>query len=1068
MILKMKKYIYCLLSALVFGLSAQSQVIRGKVLSASDNIALEGVTVSLNGGQKTTKTNTDGEFSFTGYATTDSLIISHVGFQTIRLSVGAFSDVEKIILLQPDDRSLSEVVVYNTGIETVSSNLATGSYEYLDNKLISRSVSSNILDRIEGIANSISPHPINNQIFIRGISSLTGAIAMPLIVLDNFPYEGDISDINPNDVEDITILKDAAATAIWGARAGNGVIVITTKKSRYNQSAKMSFTSSVTRLNKYDVFKEKSFLPSLEFIEIERFLFDQNFYNSRLNDTRTHSLVTPVVDILALQREGKITEAEANAAIDYYKMQDYRKDYSDYILRNALNQQYAFNIRGGGENVNYSIFAGYDKNLSNTVGDSYQRLVVKNSTNYKPFKNLEISLGVTYTASKTINNSLGTGLQMIASGISIYPYARLIDDEGQPAVIPKDYRAGYVDTAGGGKLLDWTYKPLEEMKDINKVSQGRSILLQTGIRYKFNKYVNTEFLYQFQNNNSGSDNYYSIESYYTRNMINRFTTINSNNVVRAIPLGGIMNSSKGSGITHSLRWQGNARAIISGKHMVSGLFGSEIRQNEKSSNSYTIYGYDPDLLTSAVLNHDVSYPLFDNLGSGRISNGLTLSSTLDRFISFYGSASYNYDEKYILTLNARKDASNLFGVTTNNKWKPLWSVGGAWNMHKEAFLSQSGISNLKLRYTYGYSGNVNNTIAAVVTLTHRNAVSSSMNNLPFAYINNRPNAELRWETVRTSNLGLDFTNPNRRISLSFDYYLKKSFDLLSSVPADETVTGISSLIKNSAVLNGKGIDISLSTTNVKGEFEWKSFLLFSYNKIKVEEYFLPRSRVSNYINNGLLITPIIGEVAYNVVAYKWAGLDPDTGDPRGYLNGEISKDYISMVNNATWGDIIIVGSAMPLYFGSLRNEFSFKRVSVSANLVYRWKYFYKSSSINYSTLFGSGVGSHIDFLSRWQKPGDEKITNVPSMIYPANSRRDQFYNQSTALVHPADNIRLKDIRVSYRFDKNTIRYIQGMELYFYANNLGIIWAKNKLGEDPDTYNQVSMPASFTLGLNFTL
>ncbi|MGH2622261.1 MAG: SusC/RagA family TonB-linked outer membrane protein, partial [Sphingobacterium sp.] len=329
-----------------------------------------------------------------------------------------------------------------------------------------------------------------------------------------------------------------------------------------------------------------------------------------------------------------------------------------------------------------------------------------------------------------------------------------------------------------------------------------------------------------------------------------------------------------------------------------------------------------------------------------------------------------------------------------------------------------------------------------------------------AYIRNPPNPELRWEKVKTINFGTDFSLLNNRISGALDYYVKYTSDLLTPNTLDPT-TGVNSLIMNVANTKTNGLDLRLNTLNTSGKLQWKTTFLYSFNKNIVTKYLLRRTNSSNYISSG--VTPEEGYSVFPTFSYRFAGLDPENGDPIGYFEGGESKDYSKLIINTPVTELKYHGSSRPLIFGTLRNDFTIKDFSLSFNLGFYFKYFFRRPSFSSAALIG-GEG-HDDYYKRWQKKGDEQQTIVPSFQYPANSYRDQFYLMSEAVVEPGDHIRLEDIRLSYIIPKIDRLKVGLINLSLYANNLGIIWRKNKLSLDPQNPYSVSAPRSIALGLN---
>jgi hypothetical protein len=400
-------------------------------------------------------------------------------------------------------------------------------------------------------------------------------------------------------------------------------------------------------------------------------------------------------------------------------------------------------------------------------------------------------------------------------------------------------------------------------------------------------------------------------------------------------------------------------------------------------------------------------------------------------------------------LSGRIDQSNLFGVKTNQKGVPLWSAGAAWNINQEKYYTSEWLPFLKLRVTYGYNGNVYKGISAYTTARYNGNNGSTQ--LPYAQVINPPNPELRWEKFQMVNMGIDFGFKGDRLSGSVDFFQKKGIDLIG-VSLFAPSSGISTFRGNYAGTKGKGVDLTLNSKNTNGDFTWRTNLLFSYIQDKVTGY--------NVEPTGLpgVGVPVLNRPLYGIYSYAWAGLDPLTGDPQGYLNGKLSKDYTTILSTANINNSMYNGSARPTIFGSLRNTITWKNISLSANISYRFNYYFRKQSVNYTNVLNSKI-DHGDFDLRWQKQGDEKFTNVPSLPESVNSSRDNFYAGSSVLVGKADNIRLQDVRISYDLPGNSVRNlpVKHIQFFAYANNLGMIWKADKGKIDPDYANAVYAP-----------
>jgi TonB-linked SusC/RagA family outer membrane protein len=980
-----------------------------------------------------------------------------------------------IIQMTLADRVLSEVGIVSTGYQKIPKERATGSFDLIDNNLFNRSTGTGIISRLNGVsfAASLGGYQIvkgqlNHRISplikysIRGLSTLLEGSKSPLLIVDNFPYDGDLNNLNPNDVENVSILKDAAAGSIWGAKAANGVIVITTKKGSFNRPLTISMNANVTISAKPDLF----YLPQMnsgDLVDVQTFLYQKGRYNGSLSDM--YSPVIPIADLLDKQSKdlGNPIYQQQLAAL---KNNDIRNDQLKYFYRKAVNQQYALNISGGDRQVNYYFSGGYDRNLESLNTNSFDRLNFKTNSTIRLIKNLELDLGLMYTQNKykerTINDPYDP-----------YPYLRLADDEGNPlAVYPVNIRKNYTDTAGRGRLLDWSYKPISDQYETPRLVTNLNLLVNLGASYKISKALTGSVKYQLEKNKGEDEIRYNLNSYFTRNTINSYAQYDAGNpnatVTFPIPIGAIINPSNSNSILNTWRGQLNFHEIWSEINELTGIAGVEIKENKTTKfDPGPLYGYNEDPISIQSVNNTTQYPLFndpDYWGTSTIPGNASFSKLITRYTSYFANVSYTYKNRYILSGSLRKDASNVFGVKPNRRGQPFWSSGFSWVISQEPFFNFDFLNYLKVRTTFGYQGNVSNLFSSYPIITY--ALPNIITQLPTAGAINPPNPNLGWETVGMLNLGADFSFINNRLSGSLEYYIKRSDNLIAPAPVPAN-TGFLQLPMNSANLKGNGIEVILRSLNLElNKFKWETNLMFSYNKNKVTKYLLRNTTANSFImspGGGLRSNAFReGDEAYSLYAYKWAGLNPATGAPRGYVNGQISENYSALINGKV-DDLQNMGAITPHYFGSFRNTFTWKNFSLSANIIYKFDYVLGKNSINYSGLVGRSPG-HSDYGKRWQKPGDEALTNVPAFVYPTNINANTFYLSSAANVFDADHIRLQDIVFSYALNKRFYSF-NNLKIYANISNVGIIWKANKFGIDPDAVDTYPNPKTVSFGLN---
>lgn len=1061
---------------------AQSFRIKGQVLAADNTGPLTGASVQVRGTQQGTTTDATGFFSLPVNGDQVNLIVSFIGYRSVDSIITVPLQKELVLLMQQDAAVINEVSV--TGYQSIPKERATGTFVQIDQELINRSVSTNILDRLNGVSsgllftgstsNAKSANPLgrNLGIRIRGESTLADGLQVsrdPLIVLDNFPFEGNLDNINPNDIESMTILKDAAAASIWGARAGNGVIVIVTKKGKTNQPLKVELSSNITVTAKPDIGYDRNFLSAPGYLEAEQFLFSKGYFDADLANTSNRPVISPAVQLMSDAKKGLISAQQLNAQLDVLKSQDVRSDFDKYVYQKAVNQQYSLGLRGGSAIATYHLSAGYDKSSSALQRNGYNRFTVNSINTYTPAKGLKLTAGLNYSANKSTDNNYQNQYGSIKPGgkyLDLYPYASLADQNGNALPIVKDYSEAYTHSTAGLGFLDWQYRPLNEIALADHTTKSSNLVLNTAISYEFSKHLNTSVQYQNERQLLTVRNYRSEQTYYARDLVNKFSVRDvAGAFTYPLPKGGVLDLSQAEYNTNNLRAQLNFDQSFGQKHTVTAIAGAEIRQLKTTAFNRLSYGYQ-DKFGIAVNNLNFSQYLPTNPAGTAVipyPDGNVAGFT-NRFISYYANGSYSFERRYTLTLSGRRDGANIFGAKTNERITPLWSAGAGWEISSEKFYHLGWLPYLKLRASYGTSGNVYQGSVYV----KGNYLSSDFTGA--LYVNNitAPNPELKWETIKTTNLGVDFGIVKDRITGTAEYYIKKGEDLIQNQPLPPSA-GFNFFFGNSAATKTNGIDLTLKSSNLTGAFKWTTTLLVSHLRDKITRFDGKLSAASlQGTNNGRV--SVVGKPLYGVYSYSWAGLDTVNGDPQGYLNGELSKNYAGIINNFSADSLVFHGSSVPTWFGALRNDFSFHRWSLSVNIVYKLGYYFRrpSTSVNYADILAGYA--HQDYDNRWQAPGDELNTHVPSMIYPSNAQRNTFYQYSNVLVDKADHIRLQDIRLAYSLTgKGKRSFLDHAELYLYASNLGILWKANKQGLDPD-YTSVlqrhtlRIPTSVSLGL----
>ncbi|PRD57038.1 SusC/RagA family TonB-linked outer membrane protein [Sphingobacterium gobiense] len=1065
------------LMMLLFQLNSDAQTknisISGQVLS-EDKQPISYVNIRAVKTNQNTVTDERGHFLLQ-LPLSDTVLFSAVGFKRHKMWLD--SDRKDILIVLDRLENVIDEVEVNTGYQKIAANRINGSVTVLDNEAINRQVSPNILERLNGITNGLTVQVgrMNNNpqnktnITIRGYSTINGPLD-PLIVLDNFVYEGDIENINPNDIESVTVLKDAEATSIYGARGGNGVIILTTKKGNAEGPLRVSVSINTAVSEKPNLYA----LPEMnnaDYIAVEELLFEEGFFDRDLTRT-TFPPISPIVYMLAKKKQGLLSDEEYASERKFYTQTDFRRQYTDLFYHNTTTSQYYVGLTGGAAKTNFAFGAGH-----NRMGDDYGQPT--NKTNLRSHfdiqlsKKIKLSLSGLFTSEHAKSGQVASyeQLRRIGNRQSV-PYLSLLDEGGEEMAFYKDYSPFLIDTIGKGLLMDWRYFPYSDAKFTDFNSRLSELLGNVALEAKIVDGLDVSVYYQMQDQNINSERLYGQDSYYARNIINRFSQIDESTgrVTYNVPGGDIVDRSIASIRSQSLRTQLNFSKSFK-DHRILAMLGMEGREVKNVGESWTHYGYRKDPLSYLPVDFANIYNSLPLRGFDYIPGAPIIEpTTINRFISMYGNFNYTYLDRYSLSGNIRRDGSNIYGVSTNDRWKPLWSLGLGYDIAKETFFQGNAFDRLRLKATYGFSGNVDLSRSALPIAAFGNN-PPDVGGLPSASIGTLNNPRLRWEQVRQINMGLDFAINRLGLNGSIEYYQKDGTDLYGPTDYDYTTWGgAQTIVTNVAAMEGNGIDLLLRYLWKKRDFSWTSTFIYNYNLSKTKKYYESsrRSALSRIIvQSGTRITPVEGFPLYSLAAYRWGGLDAQ-GNPQGYLEGELTTDYAALTNAVNelgeeTESIRYVGPTTPTSFGSWQHEFRYKGFALSFNLLYKMGYYFRKSSINYSSLINFGFG-HPDYALRWQNPGDD--THVPSFEYPLRmSGRDNFYAGSDVLVRNASNVRLQFVNFSYNLDAlRDVSFFKDASIYMNVSNLGLIWVDNKEGLDPDYADVIAPRRSWSIGL----
>ena len=987
--------------------------------------------------RKFTVTRPDGTFEMLMAACDSFFVFTGKNLEPHTELINGQTYLKITMKIRRDD--MEEQKVYYNGYQRLPKERVTGAISALGGDETKRQVFTNVMDAIEGRLPGVS---FNKNLLswknqaaqnVR-VAATIHAASSPLIVINNFPVSSglELDGLNLQDISSFTVLKDAAATSIWGCRAGNGVIIINTKTGNYNRPAQVFVSNSMMVTSKTNV----RYMPALtsdEYIDMEQALYDVN-YNG----------LSPVVDIL---RSNK-TPDQKKLLLDELRTRDVLKDVENFFYRYPVTHRHFASISGGTENVGYYLSAGYDGEQLSLVTANRKRFTTNAAVRVKK-KKFEIGVNNYFSFEVKKNNR--------PAPLVLYPFSQLKDSAGDPAAEFATINQ-HVKDSMEKYLQSWAYRPLEELYARTLTQKNTFYRLGFTAGYSILDGLDVSLLYQHDQGKSETDDMNSAASYEARNLVNSFARVKNGSVNYIIPKGGFLDWQLSEYRADRIRTQLNYKSRNWKGFEWVALAGFESGALQMDTTSFRYYGYYGDK-RRPVLDFSTPYvQSYDSTKTASIPQVDKTSSAFDGFVSWYGNAAFNYSSRYTISLSARLDRSNLFGAKTNGKKIPLWSIGGKWDAWKEKFYPlKDVVPYLSFHSSWGYSGNVDKSTTALISAEPSQTAQGTIYS-----IINPANLSLRWEKSRMFNLGFSLAD-NRHYSLYFDYFRRKSFDLLGPGKLDP-LTGASFLWGNFSEMKGKGFELTLETDHDLGAFRMQNRLLVSHATNKVTRYYNVTDKAGYFVDNRYL-HPRQDYPLYSIFAFKWAGLDSATGDPVGYLDGQKSTNYESIIN-APAATLVNKGSAVPTVYSTLQPQLSWRRWKFSFTLLGKFGYFFRRSSINFSDPYSVTLMGKDDFSRRWQKPG--QATDVPSMPTSANARRNLFYTYSEPLVEKGDQIRLQDLRLEYDFKKNLPKAwkIHSLVAYIYAANLGVIWSANKLNIDPDFLLGPPVPKSITTGFSF--
>lgn len=1081
--------------------------VSGVVTDQSGN-PLPGATLLIKGTTTGMATNVRGEYKIgvpkEGECT---LIFSFMGMKTIQIKVGNRTRID--VKMEEDLAEVDEVVV--TGYQNIDRRHLTSAVSSVRASDILTPGMTSIDQALEGripelvLMSNSGEVGATPRIRVRGTSTLLGN-REPLWVLDGFIMQDPVSvstddlndpdyiniignaiaGINPQDIERIDVLKDASATALYGTRAANGVIVVTTKKGNigpavfsYNHSSKYTRRPRYSDRNINLMNSQQRVLFGKELCDLH-YSFPQNMpivgYEGALNN----------------YYNGLSTYDEFVENVKWYETVN--TDWFDILTRDTYSHDHTFGVSGGNDNIRYYISLGYDRE------DGVSK------TTYTERYTTRVNLNMTFSKKVRSNFSINGNVQKknhLMSEIDAMNYA-YNTTRALPCFNPDGTLYYYDKVAYGGSNRysnKFRYNILNEIENSSNEYDGNTIGATLDIKLTPITGLDVTVSGNYSRSSTLQEQWWGEKTHYVarwKNGENEVLPQTGEYGYCYLPYGGILMTTNSISEGYTFRTQVDYRKLLgnNNQHLISLMGGFELNGNTTRQISDENRGFvkDRGLQFIDELQNLDDFPYYKDWLN---HNHRTITHGISHQVSGYFVLSYSYYNHFTLNLNGRFDVSNKFGSRSNERLLPVWSVSGNWNLQENILKNIEFISEFRLRGSFGIQGNMLEDQSP--NLIIKQGTLETMYNENVSTIARYPNPNLRWEETRQLDGALSVGFFDSRLGMEFSIYHKKTTNCFTDVQVS-SVNGVAghTYVMNGGNLKNSGYSITLSATPVKNkDFQWRFSTYYYGNFNKVQSESVESYTLSDYLNGTALVD---GEAISSFYSYKFLGLNPLNGTP-------VFDDYNDrkhLLEYKTLEETVLMtmeksGQRDPIFSGNFSNNFTYKNFSLAMNLSYSL-----GSKVRLFALYSpiiSGISAEAnvrkEFVNRWMAPGDEKYTNIPVIMSPTDPDYMKYLSHFSGGVTSATHIQNFASSVWDMYDKSDIRVVSGnylkcssmslrytidpkwlkktpfssMSFSLSALNLFTISAKELKGQDPsqagfDTPN-LSVRPSYTFQFNVT-
>lgn len=1111
----MKKTLILLpLLAAQVALAQEKKTITGKIEDGGTFHVMAGASIKIETQSVSTKTNQEGiiesvsigtvtdkngKFILEIPADTKSVMVSYLGYES-RIILINEDQTHYNVTLTPinsevsEKNKIQEVII--TGYQKIEKRKQTSAVSTVKMDNINQAGVASVDQMLAGQVAGVVVTPQTGspggpaKIRIRGTASLSGP-QDPLWVIDGLPLEGNdvpnftdkdnidqlqnfsIAGLNPNDIEDITILKDAAATAIYGARAANGVISITTKKGKKG-NMRLNFSSDTFVTSRPD-FDKLNLLNATEKVDLELMLAKRSDLTYRADKGEVMRILMKNGQLDAF-RNGGFDELNSFTRQQIDGLRNNNTDWGKLLYRTAINKQYGLSLSGGSDRSDYYFSLGYYDEEGTTIGTGFKRYNLTLKNNYKISDKLTAGISIFGTQSE--RESFVTDADASINPIN---YSRNANPYLTPYNADGSYRYDQDIDGFSDRYVPFNF--LEERNNTSYTLKNQSLKGIFDLEYKIAKDLKVTSQLGMQYDNNKTEKYAGQNTYFTRKMREATRYYKDGAYRYFLPDGGVKQNWDNSFFQYNWKLQAAYSTKINSVHEIDVMAGTEIRKTSDNTTLTRAFGYDELSRKSTAM----VFPSSTYAAERKYETYREMPPVVNAYASMFATASYTFDQKYTFFGSVRYDGTNLFGVNKKYKYLPIWAVSGSWLVTKENFMKDlTAISNLRLRASYGLQGNIDrNTspffIGEYYDTTILPGVKENIINVV-----SPPNDKLRWEKTTNVNVGLDLGLFQNRINFTADVYSRKGTDMIS-MKETPLETGFEYTMMNWGSLTNKGFELALSTRNINNDhFKWSTTINFAHNKSNViseqprENAFLPS-------REGLPVNAVF--------ALKTAGMD-ENGNPMFWKGNEKIKaedffklydvyaDFLpgqlvdtKLSNEELRNLFTYVGDRDPKFTGGIINTFKVHNFDLTVSATFNLKQTVMRTP--------SYRGMDLDRGRNYTKDIYEAGASLPGITSPdmdsnpgwmANKwfadNRSSAYSLLDVWAKEISYVRISSIRLGYTLPKEftSPMGISSLRLSVEGRNLFVFSNGYKGYFDPETYGNIyaqPIAKSVTVGFNIS-